>query len=142
MSVPASETQLAMPGRAFTLTELLVSLAIIAVLVSLIAGGVARTRQIAETVACRSNLRQIGVMLNGYLMMHDSRLPTLYNRKTTADPRPAVDTVLADDGQDGASNRVFAWRSANCFPSPGATIRGSCRCWPTRRGSIPTCATG
>ena len=45
---------------AFTLTEIMVSLAILVLLITLLLPSLARTRDRARTVACLSNLRQIG----------------------------------------------------------------------------------
>jgi len=52
--------------RAFSLTELLVVVAIIAMLAALLAVGLAKSRDSARDAACRSNLRQIGLGLVVY----------------------------------------------------------------------------
>jgi prepilin-type N-terminal cleavage/methylation domain-containing protein/prepilin-type processing-associated H-X9-DG protein len=52
--------------KAFTLVELLVVIAIIAILAALLLPTLGRSKQQAITVACKSNLRQIGVALEMY----------------------------------------------------------------------------
>ena len=52
--------------RGFTLTELLVSLAIIAVLVALLLPAISRSKQKAQQVQCVSNLRQLGLALQSF----------------------------------------------------------------------------
>lgn len=60
---------------AFTLVELIVVAAIIAVLASLLLPTVSLVRDSAKTVACASNLRQLGLCLLSYAADHDGGLP-------------------------------------------------------------------
>jgi prepilin-type N-terminal cleavage/methylation domain-containing protein len=53
--------------RGFTLIELLVVIAIIGALASLILPALARAQRSARSVACLSNLHQIGLALDLYV---------------------------------------------------------------------------
>jgi prepilin-type processing-associated H-X9-DG protein len=55
------------PRQAFMLVELLVVIAIIAVLISVLLPALNKAREAADTLACGSNLRQIGVAAHQYI---------------------------------------------------------------------------
>jgi len=64
------------PGaRAFTLTELLVTLAIVAVLVSLLFSAVSWSLSRARQVQCTQNLRSLGIAIQNYGMDNYGQFP-------------------------------------------------------------------
>ncbi len=61
--------------RGFTLIELLVVMAIIALLMAVLLPALSLARQHAATAVCRSNLRQMALILKTYCNDHDNRFP-------------------------------------------------------------------
>jgi len=70
-----SRSAVGRPADGFTLIELLVVIAIIALLMGILLPSLARAREQARKVACLSNLRQMGVALQAYLIDSEYRLP-------------------------------------------------------------------
>lgn len=64
-----------MMKKGFTIIELLIVLAIIAILVGLAMAAYQKSRSSANRVKCSNNLRQIGLALNGYYNLN-SKLPS------------------------------------------------------------------
>ena len=61
--------------RAFTLIELLVVIAIIAILAAILFPVFAQAREKARTIACASNLKNLGTAVLMYAQDYDERLP-------------------------------------------------------------------
>src|SRR5215203_4280922 len=61
--------------NAFTLIELLIVIAVIAILVAIILPTVGKAREAANRATCLSNLRQLAISINGYLADNKTRFP-------------------------------------------------------------------
>ena len=107
--------------NAFTLIELLVVVAIIAVLIAILLPAMQAAREQSKTVACMSNLRQIGVATHGYLLDNfDWFPPGGYVGNSTFWKVHLVDYLGLKRNGDWINNNwtpVFACPSS---PKPGA----------------------
>jgi prepilin-type N-terminal cleavage/methylation domain-containing protein len=66
--------------RAFTLIELLLVIAILAILAGILLPVISRTKEAARSAACLSNLHQIGIALQIYVSDNQNRLPVAFDR--------------------------------------------------------------
>ena len=76
-----------LPG--FTLVEILVVIAILALLAAILFPVFARARENGRRASCQSNLRQIGMGLLQYIQDADERLPASAYGPTTVDSNNA-----------------------------------------------------
>lgn len=91
--------------RGFTLLELIVVIAIVAVLIALLFGGLSRARAGAERTGCASNLRQIGAALHAYAAENGGWLPPgsrsnmggTFSRILSAYTQPMKSATMAAD---------------------------------------------
>jgi len=61
--------------KAFTLVELLIVIGIIALLVAILLPTLTRAREYANQISCLSNLRQVGMALNEYIVENNGSFP-------------------------------------------------------------------
>ena len=95
------------PARGgFTLVELIVVMAVVAVLAAIAFPATTHVIQASKATGCISNLNQLGVALHLYLGEHKETMPPLKaGRQSIADNVPVIDNTLNTYVQD---SRVFA----------------------------------
>ncbi len=68
----------------FTLIELLVVISIIALLIALLLPALGAARKVAQSSACLSNVRQIGIALSMYAEDFKGKFPSVFSNNTAA----------------------------------------------------------
>jgi prepilin-type N-terminal cleavage/methylation domain-containing protein len=98
--------------RAFTLTELLIVIAIIAVLAGLLIPAANMVRQQANTVKCTSNMRQIAMAVEVYVQNANGSFPDNFPELVTLYTLPPKVLLCPSDpkkGTDPNMGREPAW---------------------------------
>lgn len=98
--------------RAFTLVELLVVLAIIAVLLAILVPTTQAVRRQSQSVKCKGQLQQIGQAVTMYLNQWDNRYPPA-RMGPAENPGPDLLPTLRDFVGGNASNVAEVWRCPN-----------------------------
>ncbi len=70
-------------GQAFTLVELLVVVAIIALLISILLPSLGRAKEVTRRVMCLSNMRQMATAAHSYATVSDDSFPIAYYFKVS-----------------------------------------------------------
>ena len=102
-------------GSAFTFIELLMVIAILAILAAILFPAFARARENARKASCQSNLKQIGLGTAQYSQDYDEKLyPHRFNATTgknpllTANGGPGPDAGITESAADkGAPSKIF-----------------------------------
>jgi prepilin-type N-terminal cleavage/methylation domain-containing protein/prepilin-type processing-associated H-X9-DG protein len=99
------------PRGGFTLLELVVVIAVIAILTAIAFPVTSRVIQAERASACVSNLRQLGAALQLYLGEHNQVMPTLQAGRTSVSQNvPVIDNTLNTYAPDP---RIFACPADN-----------------------------
>jgi prepilin-type N-terminal cleavage/methylation domain-containing protein len=109
----------------FTLVELLVVIGIIAVLISLLLPALNRVREQASSVACASNMRQIGIALRMYADANKGDLPMASTANSTFSIRLSFDELLLPylgNKIDWDINSEYAKRDFPIFRCPSDSV--------------------
>lgn len=110
--------------RAFTLIELIVVMAVIAILAAFAFPVYQRSVASGKAAACLANLRQLSAGLNAYLNENDMKMPTLQiGRDNVSQDVPVIDNTLDKYITD---KRVFACPADN---KNLAAKTGTSYCW-------------
>ena len=88
--------------HAFTIPELLITIALIFLLASILLPALTRAKEQGKSTICVSNLRQLGLALHIYAGDHDDMLP--YNMG-----RDGIDRTVASGELRNWANNVMSW---------------------------------
>jgi prepilin-type processing-associated H-X9-DG protein/prepilin-type N-terminal cleavage/methylation domain-containing protein len=130
--MPPPTTSKSAAHAAFTLVELLVVIGIIALLISILLPALGKARQHSQTVACLSNLRQIGQAAAMYASQNGGYTVPGYGDESG--PRTSNGVPL------DAENYATVLVNTHCLVAP--SVEGGVKSGPNMRSSVFHCPAG
>lgn len=116
--------------RGFTLIELLCVMAIIGLLTSLLMPAMTEVRQRADSMACASNLRQIGLANQLYLNDHSFVFPEIESDPNQPIYTPPGQTMVQAFGSYGITSKLVQCPADLKTPGGGTYgVQGSSYIW-------------
>ena len=108
-------------GGGFTLAELLIVIATIALLISILTPVLGKVRILARRTACRSQLRGIGMALRMYVNDNDETMPVAAQLPSEEPNLPCITDVLLPYLKNSKVMRCPADRQENYFETEGSS---------------------
>lgn len=129
------------PPRAFTLTDVLVSITVIGVLMSLLLPALSMVRETTRKVVCSSNLRQVGLGLAMYADDFRDQLPPAtslnYSVQRAPNPNPVPIPPAPSQLMTLRNATVNGWDGlGRLYPAQYAGVAGVYYC-PSHKGEHP-----
>ena len=106
--------------RAFSLIEILVVIAIIAILAAILFPAFARARENARRTSCQSNLKQIGLGIMQYTQDYDERYP--YQAADFISDFSSSSTAVQANWQRGIYPYTKSWQILKCPSAKPNTV--------------------
>jgi len=121
-----NKTGLQSKGQGFTLIEILVVIAIIAILAAILFPVFARARENARRASCLSNIKNLGLAVMMYSQDYDERMP----RTTTYGPLLLETGKNSSNGPDASGQYLHLWqhviypyvKSPQAYLCPSASV--------------------
>lgn len=102
--------------RAFTLIELLVVIAIVSLLMAMLLPAIQKVRAAADSMICKSNMRQLGIAFHNFATDYSSKFPSTRVNVPTSKFRAYTPVILSYIEQDNVGknwNYSLAWNAGS-----------------------------